>query len=180
MPRKVATHGFSCPATTWPTVRTTSGSICATGGMKQAMSESTLSSLSAASTAARNCSTCASALTVVGPCAISRSQETAASAAREPSASLLVTTATRRPRGSGWLSTSWATSKSWCVFSTRITPACLSIWANASGRSWVERTRCPRGVPYLPTPDLTTMTGLIEESLRAMRENLRGLPIDSR
>ena len=30
------------------------------------------------------------------------------------------------------------------------------------------------------TPDFTTMTGLISARLRAMRENLRGLPIDSR
>ena len=30
------------------------------------------------------------------------------------------------------------------------------------------------------TPDFTTMTGLVAASRRAMRENLRGLPIDSR
>ena len=36
-------------------------------------------------------------------------------------------------------------SKSWCTFSTRITPACLSIAANTSGRALVRRTRWPGG-----------------------------------
>ena len=50
----------------------------------------------------------------------------------------------------------------------------------AAGRAFVGRTRCPGGAPKLDTPDRTTMTGFVTARLRAMRENLRGLPIDSR
>ena len=49
-----------------------------------------------------------------------------------------------------------------------------------SGRAFVGRTRCPGGTPNRETPDLTTMTGLMSARFRATRENLRGLPIDSR
>ena len=38
----------------------------------------------------------------------------------------------------------------------------------------------PGGTPKRDTPDFTTMTGLMRARLRATRENLRGLPIDSR
>ncbi len=49
-----------------------------------------------------------------------------------------------------------------------------------SGRAFVGLTRCPGGTPNRETPDFTTMTGLMSARLRATRENLRGLPIDSR
>ena len=103
-----------------------------------------------------------------------------ASAVSVPSAVELATMATRSPAGSGWWTTSWATSKSWWTFSTRMTPACLSIAENTSGRALVRRTRWPGGTPKRETPDFTTMTGLMRARLRAIRENLRGLPIDSR
>ena len=51
----------------------------------------------------------------------------AASAASSPSASELPTTATRRPRGSGWWASSWATSNISSRVSTWITPACRNI-----------------------------------------------------
>ena len=61
-----------------------------------------------------------------------------------------------------------------------MTPAWRSMASNASGGTWVGRVRCPGGAPYAETPEETTTTGLARDSCRAMRENLRGLPIDSR
>ena len=40
--------------------------------------------------------------------------------------------------------------------------------------------RGPSGTPCVVRPDRTAMTGLRRETRRAIRENLRGLPIDSR
>ena len=57
---------------------------------------------------------------------------TAASAASSPSASELPTMATRRPRGSGWWASSWATSNISSRVSTWITPACRNIASTAA------------------------------------------------
>ena len=44
----------------------------------------------------------------------------------------------------------------------------------------IERTAWPIGTPWVVRPDRTAMTGLRRETRRAIRLNLRGLPIDSR
>ncbi len=148
--------------------------------MKPTTTESTSSSANALSSAARNCTAVASDGTATGPCATSRPQLAHASAASAPSASELVTTAMRGPDGSGWWTTSWATSNSWWTFSTRMTPDWRSISSSASRGSRDSRTVWPGGTPNVDRPDFTTMTGLERESRRAMRENLRGLPMLSR
>ena len=105
---------------------------------------------------------------------------TAASAASSPSASELPTTATRLPRGSGWCASSWATSNISSRVSTWITPACRNIASTAACGASIERTAWPIGTPWVDRPDFTAITGLRRETRRASRENLRGLPIDSR
>ena len=47
-------------------------------------------------------------------------------------------------------------------------------------RGGVRLTVWPTGTPCVERPDLTATIGLVRETRRAMRENLRGLPIDSR
>ena len=100
--------------------------------------------------------------------------------ASSPRASELPTTATRRPRGSGWWASSWATSNISSRVSTWITPA----WRNMASTAWLGaanlRTIWPMGTPWVVRPDRTARIGLRSETRRAMRENLRGLPIDSR
>ena len=109
--------------------------------MKQVSTESTPSSANAAERATRKSSALASEGSDTGPCVIFSPQLAHASAASAPSAAELPTTATRSPAGSGWCTTSWATSKSWWTFSTRITPACFSRAENTSGLALVVRTR---------------------------------------
>ena len=104
----------------------------------------------------------------------------AASAASSPSASELPTIATRRPRGSGWWASSWATSNISSRVSTWITPACRNIASTACGGAAILRTAWPIGTPWVVRPERTAMIGLRSETRRAIRENLRGLPIDSR
>ena len=63
-------------------------------------------------------------------------------------------------------------------------PPVRSAWRssalNAFGLLWVRRASWPGGTPKVESPGLTTITGLRAASWRAMRENLRGLPMDSR
>ena len=104
----------------------------------------------------------------------------AASAASSPRASELPTIATRRPRGSGWWASSWATSNISSSDSTWMIPACRNIASTASPGAPILRTACPIGTPWELRPDRTATIGLRRLTRRAMRENLRGLPIDSR
>ena len=111
--------------------------------MKQVSTESTDGSAKALASASENCSPLASDGSATGPWATSRPQLTHASAVSAPRASELPTTATRLPWGSGWCTTSWATSNIWWTFSTRMTPAWRSIASKASGR----HPRLPGPVP---------------------------------
>ena len=88
--------------------------------------------------------------------------------------------ATRRPRGNGWWATSWAMSSMRWVFWARITPDWRNISSSVRRGDRVGRTACPGGTTCPEVPAVTTITGLTAASLRAIRENLRGLPIDSR
>ena len=57
-------------------------------------------------------------------------------------------------------------------------------WRNIASTAWpappIWRTAWPIGTPWVVRPDFTAMTGLRRETRRAIRVNLRGLPIDSR
>ena len=77
----------------------------------------------------------------------------AASAASRPSASELPTTATRRPRGSGWWASSWATSNISSRVSTWITPAWRNIASTACGGAAIWRTAWPIGTPWVVRPE---------------------------
>ncbi|SKY05943.1 Uncharacterised protein [Mycobacteroides abscessus subsp. abscessus] len=66
------------------------------------------------------------------------------------------------------------------MVSTWMTPACSSIiWAMRSSRL-AAAVRAARTGLIAPLPDLTATIGLDRDTLRAMRENLRGLPKLSR
>jgi hypothetical protein len=111
----------------------------------------------------------------------SRPFDSSASAARMPDPPALVSTATLRPRGSPWLDSIVATSKSSSSVSVRITPACPNSAPTAVSPAliaavWLEAARSPAPVP----PDFTATIGFVREMRRAMRENLRGFPNDSR
>ena len=147
MPRNVARQGFSDVRAASRTAVATSSSGVTSGGMKQVSTESTDGSAKALASASENCSPLASDGSATGPWATSRPQLTHASAVSAPRASELPTTATRLPWGSGWCTTSWATSNIWWTFSTRMTPAWRSIASKASGRTRVCRARCPGGTP---------------------------------
>ena len=88
--------------------------------------------------------------------------------------------ATRRPRGSGWWASSWATSNISSRVSTWITPACRNIASTACGGAPILRTAWPIGTPCVVRPERIAMIGLRSDTRRAIRLNLRGLPIDSR
>ena len=64
--------------------------------------------------------------------------------------------------------------------STWITPACRNIASTACGGAAILRTAWPIGTPWVVRPERTAMIGLRSETRRAIRENLRGLPMDSR
>src|SRR5450631_125060 len=66
------------------------------------------------------------------------------------------------------------------MFSTRTTPAWRIMESSASRGARELRTACPGGTPYPLTPDFTTTTGFLADSRRAIRENLRALPMLSR
>ena len=73
-----------------------------------------------------------------------------------------------------------ATSNSWFTVSTWITPACANISSTAAAGRAEARTVWPSGMPWLERPDFTATIGLRGAVRRAIRVNLRGLPIDSR
>ena len=104
----------------------------------------------------------------------------AESSASWDSANALETTATRLFRGTGWLSATAAMSSNCSAVPARITPAWRNIASKAPGGACVVRPVCPGGNRNPVTSDLATMTGLERESLRAIRENFRGLPTDCR
>jgi hypothetical protein len=126
----------------------TASSGVTSGGMNAATTLSTSGSEKAASSACANSSADACGSRETGPCVTRRPQLSAADALSEPSASELPTTATRSPVGIGWWSVSWATSKSWWTFSTRMTPACRSRALKACGGTFGVRVRCPGGAAY--------------------------------
>ena len=105
-----------------------------------------------------------------------------ASAHMIPGPPALVTIATRRPAGTGWLANSEATSNSSARVSVRITPAwwnrasTVTSEAASSAPVWEELARAPA----TERPLLTASTGLVLATRRAIRANLRGLPNDSR
>ena len=59
-------------------------------------------------------------------------------------------------------------------------PAWRNIASTASLGAPILRTACPIGTPWELRPERTATMGLRRETRRAIRENLRGLPIDSR
>ena len=59
-------------------------------------------------------------------------------------------------------------------------PACRNIASMAGAGAPILRTACPMGTPCVVRPERTATTGLRRETRRAIRENFRGLPIDSR
>ena len=61
-----------------------------------------------------------------------------------------------------------------------MTPACRNIASTAWVGAAIRRTACPIGTPWVVRPERTAMIGLRSETRRAIRENFRGLPIDSR
>ena len=61
-----------------------------------------------------------------------------------------------------------------------MTPAWRNIASTACDGAAILRTAWPIGTPWVLRPDRTAMIGLRRLTRRAMRENLRGLPIDSR
>ena len=70
------------------------------------------------------------------------------------------------------------TSRKRCRCGSRRTARTSAPRPRAADR--VPRTECPSGTPWVLRPALTATIGLCAPSRRAMRLNLRGLPIDSR
>src|SRR5664279_2253691 len=102
-----------------------------------------------------------------------------ASTASMPNAVELPMTATRSPTGTGWVDSSWATSKASARVSVLITPDC----ANRLSTAAPDIAGAPGpgiGVKVACRPDFTAITGFVRASTRANRANLRGLPNDSR
>ena len=64
--------------------------------------------------------------------------------------------------------------------STWMIPAWRNIASTAACGASIRRTVCPIGTPCVVRPERTATIGFRLETRRAMRENLRGLPIDSR
>ncbi len=103
-----------------------------------------------------------------------------ASAQRMPSPPAFVSTATRRPFGSGWADSSAATSTSSSSDPARITPAwwkSASTAASEPARAAVCElaARCPVAV----VPLFSASTGLLRATRRARRPKRRGFPNDS-
>jgi hypothetical protein len=111
----------------------------------------------------------------------SRPADSHASAARIPNPPAFVSTATRRPSGSGWADRSTETSTSSSRLSARITPA---WWKSAStaASELVSAAVCDPAAfaPADVRPVFSARIGFERETRRAMRANLRGLPNDSR
>ena len=89
-------------------------------------------------------------------------------------------TATRSPTGTGWVDSSWATSKAAVRVSVLITPDCANRLATAASDNGVGVRPRSVGSAVACRPDFTAITGFVLASTRASRANLRGLPNDSR
>ncbi len=104
-----------------------------------------------------------------------------ASAQRMPSPPAFVTSATRRPRGTGCAERSDATSTSSSSVRVRITPA---WWKSASTAASdpASAAVCELAalLPACVVPPFTARIGFVRATRRAMRANARGLPNDSR
>ncbi len=151
------------------------------GGIATAITASTPGSASAVSSAIRKFSAVAAVVRSTGVRGRSPALRQASWVSR-PIESELPTTATRSPGGSGWRASSSPVSYRSVMVSTRSTPACWnSASAVASRRPLAAGwTAWPGGrLPVCRAP-LTTTTGLLVASRRAIRVNLRGLPKDSR
>ena len=122
MPRKVDTQVLSRRRPTAASATATSASMVTSGGMNPATTESTSGAANASVSAARTPRRWRPGAPRPDRDDL-ESPAAQASAASAPSASELPTTATRGPAGSGWCTTSWATSNIWWMFSTRMTPA---------------------------------------------------------
>ena len=98
-----------------------------------------------------------------------------------PGPPALVMIPTRRPPGSGWFSSSAATSRSSARLSVRITPACskrastVTSEAASSAPVWELVARSPAA----ERPLFTTTIGIRRPSRRATREKRRGSLKDS-
>ena len=184
MPVKTATTGLPAAAAAARMHSARASVITPTVGsrvtMQQSMSSrsSTVRTSRASRGSARDCPS--SRLTSASWTMTCRPFCPAESATTEASATELETTARPLPPGIGCDATIWAISMSSSLVRTRMTPDWRSIASTAAVGACVVRTACPGGRRRPITSDLATITGLERESLRAMRENLRGLPKDSR
>ena len=126
--------------------------------------------------------TSASAARVASPgCGSSSPAASHASAARIPSPPAFVTSATRRPRGTGCAESSVATSISSSSVRARITPAWRKSASTATSEPASAAVCEPAArLPARVLPPFSARIGLRRASRRAMRENARGLPNDSR
>ncbi len=93
----------------------------------------------------------------------------------------MVSTATRRPLGTGWSARRAATSNSSSRVSVRITPVWWKRASTATSRLasapvWEEAARAPAE----ERPDFTATMGFLRAMRRAMRAKRRGFPNDSR
>ena len=157
----------------------TASSCSSRGGEYVANTASTLARAMAARSASSKSAPVASTGSSMASSTTSPAPRTA-SAARLRTSPELPIRATRGPQGSGWWATSWATSNISSRVSARMMPAWRNIASHAAAGAWVCRTRCQVGAPRPALPDFTATIGLLRATRRAMRENLRGLPIDSR
>ncbi len=99
-----------------------------------------------------------------------------------PGPPALVTIATRRPAGAGWVASSLATSNSSLSVSVRITPAWRNSASTVTSEAASSAPVCElvARAPATERPDLTATIGLVRASRLAKWANLRGLPNDSR
>ena len=93
----------------------------------------------------------------------------------------MVTTATERPPGSGWVASSEATSSSRPSVSARMTPACWKSASTASSEPASAAVCEPAArMPARLRPLFMASIGLRRATRRAIRPKRRGLPNDSR
>ena len=148
--------------------------------MKHVSTESTSGSANAALSARRNSLAVASVGRFTGPCVTLRPQLVHASAVSVPSAVELATTATRSPGRQGLVDDELGDVEELVDVLHPDDARLLEHGLEHLGPRLRAPHPVPRGTPKRDTPDFTTMTGLMRARLRAIRENLRGLPIDSR
>lgn len=180
----------------------TSSARVTSGGMKITITASTPGSRPTIRIASRYCSAGAEASrstgleTLASPGSTARSARwvssastgtsspsaTQVSAHRIPGPPALVRIATRRPRGGGWLATSAATSNIWWRESVRITPVWRKSASTVTSEAAIIAPVCEvvARTPAGERPLFTTTIGLVRATRRAMVENLRGFPNDSR